>query len=518
MLGYLLHLCSVFTCCTVVRVSLLLQEINGFRGHNRRNDALREDCSASMLKAGDGVRVGTMNSMCRQFQRLCLVVAAALVLGVVGSASAQLRVGVPFCSSCCSNPWPYLSGWMEQAGCDTLNVYVCDYTEGLHSVTARIDSQTGPVVAQAQFYLAAPANGICGAPTCMHLSLKLPTWATTMDRNMFVNATSPNPYVSQGFLPARATGVSPLVFDACPQPTPTPTCTPVRTATPTPTLVPTKTPTPVPSKTPTPAPTKTPSPQATATPTPELVTLALTPIAECIDKNLDGSYTARFGYRNTGTLPINVAVGNFNGFSPAPIDRGQPKTFNPGQFNSVFSAVFPAGSSLSWLLGNAVVQVSQNFKPCSGPVCEETQIGEILTFLDTNALKQDANVKQFVRRIKRNAPNDKALMALADSLKRQSAALYRLQWEGVWTKFSSTAVFCQGVGCAQVDQQDNIDAVVQRSVEHLALSTRAANALKKARRGSLARDDKRLLSNAQKLHKENKAKAEELPRFESQCS
>jgi hypothetical protein len=454
--------------------------------------------------------VDTIISMSRQFQRLCMVVAAVLVVGIAHSTDAQLRVGVPFCSSCCSNPWPYLSGWMEQKGCDTLNVYVCDYTEGLHSVTARVDSQTGPVVAQAQFYLAAPANGICGAPTCMYLSLQLPTWATAMDRNMYVNATSPNPYVSQGFLPARATGVSPLLFDACPQPTPTPTRTPTKT--------PTRTPTPVCTKTPTPVSTKTPTPRPTVTPTPGQVSLALTPIAECVDKNEDGSYTARFGYRNTSTQRIDVAVGTFNGFFPAPVDRGQPETFNPGQFSNVFSTVFPAGSTLAWLLGDAVVEVSQSFKPCAGPVCEETPIGEILTFLDTNALKQDANVKQFVRRIKRNAQNNRALLALADSLKRQSAALYKLQWQGVWTKFSATILFCEGIGCVQVDQQDNIDTVVRRSAEHLVLSTRAANALKKARRGSLARDDKRLLANAQKLHKENKAKAEEIPRFDSQCS
>jgi hypothetical protein len=237
-----------------------------------------------------------------------------------------------------------------------------------------------------------------------------------------------------------------------------------------------------------------------------------------VDKNSDGSYSARFGYRNTGDQPIGVAVGAFNGFYPAPVDRGQPETFNPGQFSNVFTAVFPPGSSLVWVLGDAMVEVSESFKPCTGPVCEEIPIGEILTFLDTNALKQDANVKQFVRRIKRNAKNNQSLIALADSLKRQSAALYKLQWQGIWTKFSSTIIQCEGIGCVQIDQQDNIDAVERRSTEHLGLSTRAASALKKARGGRLARDDKRLLANAQKLHKENKVKAEEIPRFESQCS
>jgi hypothetical protein len=248
------------------------------------------------------------------------------------------------------------------------------------------------------------------------------------------------------------------------------------------------------------------------------VTFALTPIAECVERNQNGSYTARFGYRNAANNAVAVAVGSFNGFLPAPEDRGQPEIFNPGLSTNVFSTVFPAGSSLAWRLGNAVVEASENLTRCSAPVCQEVPIGEIQTFLDTNALKQDANVKQFVRRIKRNAGNNKSLIALADSLKRQSATLYQLQWEGVWTKFSSTIVSCVGVGCVQTDQQDNIDTVISRSAEHLGLSSRAANALKKARGGRLEREDKRLLSNAQKLHKENKLKAEEIPRFESQCS
>jgi hypothetical protein len=70
----------------------------------------------------------------------------------------------------------------------------------------------------------------------------------------------------------------------------------------------------------------------------------------------------------------------------------------------------------------------------------------------------------------------------------------------------------------QVDQQDNKNAVVDLSQDHLSLSTKAADALKKARGGKVLRDDKRLLANAQKLHKENQASADSIPRFDSQCS
>jgi hypothetical protein len=164
------------------------------------------------------------------------------------------------------------------------------------------------------------------------------------------------------------------------------------------------------------------------------------------------------------------------------------------------------------------VQASVNSTRCPATVCQEVPIGDILTFLDNNALKQDANVKQFVRRIKRNAGRNTSLITLADSLKRQSAALYQEQWKGLWTKFSTVLFNCEGIGCVQVDQQDNKNAVVDLSQDHLSLSTKAADALKKARGGKVLRDDKRLLANAQKLHKENQASADSIPRFDSQCS
>jgi len=449
-----------------------------------------------------------------------IVVALIAMFSAVPQASSQVRFGIPLCHSCCSNPWPYLSGWAEQKGCDTVNVYVCDYTEGLHSVTVRADSQNGSIAAQTQFYLSAPANGICGAPSCMYLSLKLPAWAITVDRLMYVSATSPNPYVSQGLLPARATGAAPLWFDACPQPSPTPTpfCTSTPTPTPTrtPTAMPTKTPTGVPTKTPTAVPTTVPTQQPTPPPTP--APLALTPVVDCVEDNQNGNFTARFGYRNAGSAAIDIAVGSLNGVSPAPVDRGQPVRFAPGIFTNVFTAVFSSGATVAWKLGDAVVQASINSIRCPATVCEEVPIGEILTFLDNNALKQDANVKQFVRRIKRNAGGNKSLVALADSLKRQSAALYQEQWKGLWTKFSAIILKCEGIGCVQVDQQDNKDAVVVRSEDHLALSTKAANTLKKARGGKVLRDDRRLLTNAQKLHKENQTSTDSIPRFDSQCS
>jgi hypothetical protein len=215
---------------------------------------------------------------------------------------------------------------------------------------------------------------------------------------------------------------------------------------------------------------------------------------------------------------VTVAVGPFNGFFPAPTDRGQPEAFEPGLFTNVFSTVFPAGSTLAWKLGDAIVEASESSRRCTGPICEEVNIADVQTILDTNSLKQHATVQQIVRRIIRSAAGNNTLISAAKKLRERSATLYREQWEGIWTQFSSTSIYCQGVGCVQIDQQGNIDAVVERSADHLKVSTAAAGLLRKARGGRLLRDDQRLLTNAKSLHKDNKTKAGEIPRFESQCS
>jgi hypothetical protein len=49
-----------------------------------------------------------------------------------------------------------------------------------------------------------------------------------------------------------------------------------------------------------------------------------------------GLYRARWGYQNYTGMTVTIAVSADNGFAPAPLDRGQPTTFNPGRiFNAV---------------------------------------------------------------------------------------------------------------------------------------------------------------------------------------
>lgn len=61
------------------------------------------------------------------------------------------------------------------------------------------------------------------------------------------------------------------------------------------------------------------------------------------------SYVAHFGYFNRNDYPVTIPVGNDNKFTPSPVDRGQPRLFEPGRQRFVFAVPFD-GSNLVWTL------------------------------------------------------------------------------------------------------------------------------------------------------------------------
>lgn len=76
----------------------------------------------------------------------------------------------------------------------------------------------------------------------------------------------------------------------------------------------------------------------------------LVPLLECVDNNGDGTYTAHFGYLNTGSSAITLPVGPKNMFVGGDKDRGQPIVFYPGEHLSEFTVVFDALDTLKWML------------------------------------------------------------------------------------------------------------------------------------------------------------------------
>jgi hypothetical protein len=87
------------------------------------------------------------------------------------------------------------------------------------------------------------------------------------------------------------------------------------------------------------------------------------PVVECVSPLGGNGYRATFGYENTAAATIFLAAGSANGFSPDPIDRGQPTSFDPGSHSGVFSTEF-SGDSVTWRIsGQSAVATS------SSPAC-----------------------------------------------------------------------------------------------------------------------------------------------------
>jgi uncharacterized repeat protein (TIGR01451 family) len=61
-------------------------------------------------------------------------------------------------------------------------------------------------------------------------------------------------------------------------------------------------------------------------------------------------------------------VGETNGFSPAPTNRGQPTVFQPGHLEGVFQTPFVGSPSLAWTVGKKTVKADSGSTRCTGTV------------------------------------------------------------------------------------------------------------------------------------------------------
>ena len=94
----------------------------------------------------------------------------------------------------------------------------------------------------------------------------------------------------------------------------------------------------------------------------------LTPVLECVVINEGGLDVAVWGYENPNDHAVEIDVGNLNRFSPGDQDRGQPTTFEPGPFATVFQTPFEAGAGgLTWTLTGNTATASSNSPPCTPP-------------------------------------------------------------------------------------------------------------------------------------------------------
>jgi hypothetical protein len=273
-------------------------------------------------------------------------------------------------------------------------------------------------------------------------------------------------------------------------------------------------PTPTPTITPTQTPTPTRTPTATATPTPTAI--PITPIAECVEVQKDGSMTAHFGYQNNSTNAITVPIGDKNKFTPGNADIGQPTQFFQGRVNDIVKKAIPAGSSLRWILGNAFVDASVTTERCKpAPIeCTDRNIKDILLELDSISFR----LKKITNKISNRVLATNASSTLKDraqTLNERSQALYLEQWTAVWGNFPQIVRTC--LSCKQVDMIGTIDALKIRNSRMHRLAKEASLTLKAADPHGRQRSSAELMAFAGRLYKQFNEASQQLPRFESKC-
>ena len=91
----------------------------------------------------------------------------------------------------------------------------------------------------------------------------------------------------------------------------------------------------------------------------------LEPILECVVFRGGAPDTAVWGYSNPNAFPVSVDAGPTNGFTPAPIIRGQPTIFVPGRLVGAFQSPFSGAALLTWTLGRKTVTASGSSARCT---------------------------------------------------------------------------------------------------------------------------------------------------------
>jgi uncharacterized repeat protein (TIGR01451 family) len=115
----------------------------------------------------------------------------------------------------------------------------------------------------------------------------------------------------------------------------------------------------------------------------------VTPTLECVESRQDGLY-GHFGYRSTESAAVEIEIGLVNEFDPAPENRGQPITFEPGTHADILTV--PFSGQLEWRLAGKAVVASASSPECPASIRidkalePETDPGRFDLLLDGQAL------------------------------------------------------------------------------------------------------------------------------------
>ena len=243
----------------------------------------------------------------------------------------------------------------------------------------------------------------------------------------------------------------------------------------------------------------------------------ITPIAECVDVNQNGTLVAHFGYRNDASAAVVVAVGERNYFTTGAVDRGQPKTFLTGRVANVFTVPFASTDTLKWVVGDRTAAASVATERCqaSNLGCIDTDNIKILSLLDGTARLQRKNVQLLAQKVQSlGSTGSKANKV--ESYKQLAESIYLEQWAAIWGTFPKVSRSC--TACAAIDMSYEITNISSRAQRMYRLARQTATLLKAARGGKLRRDEQALVNNSSVLYDRFMQSSQSLPRFESKCS
>ncbi|HEX3761025.1 MAG TPA: hypothetical protein VHW23_20160 [Kofleriaceae bacterium] len=116
------------------------------------------------------------------------------------------------------------------------------------------------------------------------------------------------------------------------------------------------------------------------------VILGVAPTLNCVAQLDSNTFAAVFGYRNTASATVTLGAGPRN-FLSSTTDAGQPILFVPGEVPIATVQTFPAGSQLSWTIGQQSVVASAASNAC--PAALGAAVSTLFVETpDTRALRQ----------------------------------------------------------------------------------------------------------------------------------
>ena len=298
----------------------------------------------------------------------------------------------------------------------------------------------------------------------------------------------------------------------------------------------------------------------------------ISPVINCIQPNLNGSFTAQWGYVSENStccpsyeLPIRTEgapdpfSGDFdpraNFFTPAPIGRGQPATFLPGVNNNAFTTTWN-GTPLTWTLryftltppffadasvvadGGAIAQFCSvdcagnpngtavvdrcgvcagNGNSCLG--CESENVTTIQLALDSGARDQEALIVNALHRFRRVVGNTGGARRYIIKVRDQASALANQNWVTTWSFPSivntcTNTQFCTTVTTSAFTNSYAANSVLLRDLTLDVLSRTERRARLRSQRNAA----RQMRKQAEGQHQTNLLNASSIPTTSSTCS